>query len=218
MKNTATAVGYESYGCAARSVTVTSAPSTEPITTATAKAHIQIASGNTADDTLIDSLVAAARAWVEQATNLRLVTQTIVARYDAAPDAGAPLLLPCGPVQSVSSIKYYELANTSPTVSTGTFSASSYLVDTFSQWPRVALHDGQSWPDDLRGINALEVTAIVGYGAAAAVPQPIIHAILMLVAFLYDQRSSVGIDPGLTIAEMPFGPRMLLGPYRLAWV
>jgi uncharacterized phiE125 gp8 family phage protein len=218
MKNRTTAIGHESYGCEARSVVVTSAPATEPVTTATAKAHIQIASGNTADDTLVDALVATARAWVEQSTGLRLVTQTIVARYDAVPDAGAPLLLPCGPLQSVTSIKYFEIDNASPTAATGTLSATAYLVDPYSPLPRIALHDGQTWPDDLRAVNALEVTAIVGYGTATAVPGPILHALLMLAAFLYDQRSSIGIDPGLTIAEMPFGPRALLGPYRLAWV
>lgn len=219
MRNLATAPGYESYGCDARSVTLSSAPAAEPISTATAKAHIQIASGVTADDTLVDGLVAAARHWVEQATGLRLITQTLVARYDAAPNAGAPLLLPVGPVQSVSSITYYELDNTSATVPTGTFSSASYLVDPYSPQPRVALHNGATWPDNLRAVNALDVTFVAGYGAAGSnVPQPILHALLMLVAFLYDQRSAVGVDPGLTIAEMPFGPQALVGPYRRAWV
>lgn len=219
MKNLATAAGLESYGCSARSVVVSSAPAAEPISTATAKAHLQVASGNTADDTLIDGLVTAARHWVEQATGLRLITQTLVARYDDVPAAGAPLLLPVAPVASVSSVKYYELDNTSATVATGTFASSSYLVDTHSVPARVALHDGETWPANLRAVNPLEVTFVAGYGAAgSSVPQPILHAILMLVAFLYDQRAAVGVDPGLTIAEMPFGPAALLGPYRVWWL
>lgn len=203
-----------SYLCQARAVTVSVAPAAEPIATADAKAHLQVAAGNTADDTLIAGLVTAARTWVEQATGLRLITQTLVATYDHVPASGAPLLLPVAPVQSVSSVVSYDDANAAATLA-----SAAYLVDTDSVPARIALNDGYDWPSDLRAINALKVTFVAGYGAAGtAVPQPILHAILMLVAFMYDQRSAIGVDPGLTIAEMPFGPQALLGPFKVWWI
>ena len=214
MKNVTTTVGHESYGCQARSLVVTSAPAAEPISTATAKAHLQVASGNTADDTLIDSLVSAARHWVEQATGRRLITQTLVARYDGVPSAGAPLLLPVAPVASVTSVVSYDRSNVS-----STFASASYLTDLHSAPARIALNDGYSWPSDLRPVNAVEATFVAGYGSTgASVPQPIVHALLMLVSFYYDQRAAAAADPGLTIAEMPFGPAALLGPYRVWWI
>ena len=166
------------------------------------------------DDALVDSLLLAARHWVEQATGLRLITQTLVARFDACPADGAPLLLPITPVASVVSVVSYDTSNAATTLT-----AAAYLADTTSAPPRIALNSGSAWPSALRAVNALEVTCVAGYGASgASVPQPILHALLMLMAFLYDQRSAIGVDPGLTIAEMPFGPRALLGPYKVWWL
>ena len=55
-------------------VTIT-APATEPITTAEAKAHLRVS--HSTDDTYIDALVAAARMVVEDRTGLRLYAKPL---------------------------------------------------------------------------------------------------------------------------------------------
>ena len=78
----------------------------------------------------------------------------------------------------------------------------------------VRLGPGQTWPGVLVDHEAITVTYVAGFGDDHnAVPEQIRHALLMLVAYLFNQRESALIDP--IIVEVPFGTNVLLEPWRL---
>lgn len=59
-------------------------------------------------------------------------------------------------------------------------------------------------------LRHVEIDYLAGYGdEATAIPQPIVNAVLLMTAFLYERR---GDDEG----EMPRAARALLEPYRIA--
>ena len=184
------------------------APATEPVTSSEAKSHLRV--DTTADDTLIGTLITAARQHVENHLRRALITQTWELVMDAFP-AGDVIRLPRPPLVSVTSIKYTDVAG-----SESTFSSAAYVVDTDSTKGRVVLKSGESWPSDtLAAANGVRVRYVAGYGSAAAVPNPIRQAILLLIGTLYENRESVLVAQGVTVAQLPFGVEALLMPYRI---
>ena len=184
------------------------APATEPVTSSEAKSHLRV--DTTADDTLIGTLITAARQHVENHLRRALITQTWELVMDAFP-AGDVIRLPRPPLVSVTSIKYTDVAG-----SESTFSSAAYVVDTDSTKGRVVLKSGESWPSDtLAAANGVRVRYVAGYGSAAAVPNPIRQAVLLLIGTLYENRESVLVAQGVTVAQLPFGVEALLMPYRI---
>ena len=90
------------------SLTCTSGPAAEPLTTAEAKAHLRVETDFTADDTLIDAMVTSARTYVEQYTGRQLITATWVLRMDAFP---AVIEVPRPNLLTVTSVVYQNGSN-----------------------------------------------------------------------------------------------------------
>lgn len=191
-----------------QALSVYTAPATEPVTTAEAKAHLRV--DISTDDTLIGLLVTAARQHLETICGRALVTQTLDVQFDRWPD-GSVIYLPRAPLQSITSITYSKAD-----ASTGTLSSSDYVVDIKSQPGRVLLKSAASWPsDELQVGAAVTVRFVAGYGAAAAVPQPLKQAILLLVGHWYENREAV-IDTGRkTLLPLPMAVNSLIYPYRI---
>lgn len=184
------------------------APATEPVTRTEAKSHLRV--DTTAEDTLIDALITVARQHIEHELRRALVTQTWELVLDRWP-AGGVLRLPLPPLASVTSIKYTDDDGAESTLSSG-----AYLVDTESLPGRVVLKNGQSWPAvTLAEANGVRVRFVAGYGGAAAVPETIKAAMKLLIGTLYENRESVLVAQGVTVAEVPFGVQALLMPYRV---
>ena len=99
------------------------APGTEPLTTAEAKAHLRVTGSD--DDTPIDDIVAAAREFIEGETNRALITQTWDLFLDEFPGTDE-IVLPWPPLGSVTTVKYTPDADSSTT----TYASSKYIVDT----------------------------------------------------------------------------------------
>ncbi len=183
---------------------LTTGPASEPVTTAQAKAQLNVDFDT--DDTYIDLLVAAARTTVENHTQRGLINQTWTLKLDDFPDT---FTLPRAPLSSVTSITYIDGDGNSQTLAT-----SVYDVDTQSEPGRVLLAYGQTWPTTRDQVNAVTVTYVVGYGSAASsVPEPFKHAIKLLVAHWYHQREAVTSNSAPR--EVPFTVDALLTPYRL---
>ena len=184
------------------------APATEPVTSTEAKAHLRV--DTTADDTLIGTLITAARQHVEAHLRRALITQTWELVTDAFP-VGDVLRLPLPPLVSVTSIKYTDEDGAESTLSSGL-----YVVDTDSTKGRVVLKNGETWPSvTLAAANGVRVRYVAGYGEASAVPRPIRQAILLLIGTMYENRESVLVAQGVTVAQLPFGVDALLMPYRI---
>jgi uncharacterized phiE125 gp8 family phage protein len=180
-------------------------PTSEPVTLTEAKAHMRVDISD--DDTLISSLIQAAREYIEDATHRALITQTWRLSMDQWP-CSDEILLPRPPLASVSSITYTNNAN-----ATTTLSSSVYSVDTDSEPGRVKLVYGEDWPSDtLATTSPIKVTYVAGYGAASAVPQQFKQAILMLVAHWYENRETS--MAGTIIRDVPFSVAALINLNR----
>jgi len=203
------------------SLSRTSAPSKEPVTTAEAKTHLRV--DTNAEDSYIDALVTAAREHVEQVTRRALITQTWELSLDDFPDSiwfdepfepwirhgEKPILIPRSPLQSITKIEYVDTDGT-----TQTLSASKYRVDSKSEPARVTEAEGEVWPTTDMVTNGVTVTFEAGYGDNPSdVPQSIRHAIKLLIGNWYEHREQSVV--GGSFSELPRAVDALLAPYRV---
>ena len=161
---------------------VTSSPTEEPITLTEAKLHLRVDHDD--DDTLISSLITAARQYVELSTRRALVTQTHQYVLEEFPcDDEIELIRP--PVQSVTSIQYVDMAGNTQTFSTDNW---RFIAGEPGQ---VELKLNKFWPVAQPIGNAVTITYIAGYGAASAVPEIAKAAIKLYLGHLYENREAV---------------------------
>lgn len=139
--------------------------STYPVTLAEAKAHLHI--DTTDSDSEINSFIYAATEYAEQITGRALITQTWELTLDAFPDA---FYLTRVPVQSITSVKYYDTDGTEQTLSSTLYSLDN--ADDFGPAYVVPAY-GTVWPPTLNQANAVRVRYVAGYANAAAVPESI---------------------------------------------
>lgn len=85
---------------------VATPPAAEPVTLAEARVQLRSDDGVTADDTLINSLIVAARRHIEQVCERALMPQTWRVSFDQFPDGA--LEVPGGLVRAIDSLKYVD--------------------------------------------------------------------------------------------------------------
>jgi hypothetical protein len=127
---------------------------------------------------------------------------------------GEEILLPCGPVQSVTSVVYVDTAGVSQTLVVTT----DYVVDTSAEPARIYPAYGCSWPSARSQPNAITVTYVAGYGLAGAnVPEPLLDAMYLLIGDGYEFKQTVIALGGLS-AIVPVTSRTtyeaLIAQYR----
>jgi uncharacterized phiE125 gp8 family phage protein len=200
-----------------RSLVRQTAPAVEPVTLAEAKAHLRVDTAD--DDTYITGLIRAAREWCEQYLDRTLVNTQWVMRFDRFPPDGThDIELPRPPMVASGTATAVALTFTYENGTTATYSTASYRVDRASTPGAVKTLYGQAWPAHLQDDNSISVTWWGGYGPSGSdVPQSIRHAMLMLVAFWYDNRSTVLV--GSISKQLEFAVESLLssqkwGSYR----
>lgn len=146
---------------------------------------LQMNAQGTLDDELVGAQIAVARAYVEDYTGTRLITQTLTLRTDDWADLDA---LPVAPVQSITSITYVDVDGTTHTLSATVYEARLYGLE-----PSVVLKYNQTWPT-IRVGSQITVTAVVGYGAAGSnVPPPIMQAMKLVAADAYRFRETAQV-------------------------
>lgn len=179
------------------------APATDPVTLAETKLRLRV--DISADDSGISRLIASASAHAEKICRRAFVTQRWALVLDAFPrDCFIDLPLP--PLASVESITYIDADGASQTMA-----PAAYMVDKLGIVGRVFLAYGESWPVTRAQPMAVRIEFTCGYGNAAAVPAPIVSAILLTVAHLDQNREAV--ITGTIVAELPLGVNALLSPY-----
>ena len=165
------------------------APAVEIVSTGDMKNYIKLHSSITADDTLILALVKGSRQWAEEYTRRGFITQTWELYLDSFPVTGDILLLK-NPVQSVTSIKYYDVNNELQTLES---SPAVYDVDTVDEPGRIRPALNESWPVTYNKLNAVIIEFKVGYGDAATdVPQDIVKAVEAKVNHDWTNRGEDG--------------------------
>jgi uncharacterized phiE125 gp8 family phage protein len=195
-------------------------PASEPISTDLARQHCRIDADY--DDTLVAMYVTTARMWAESFLNRALFTQQLQYNVTWAPPPTAtplvpqslivfplnwpplvkrPIELPRAPCQSVEGITWGPLDNMQPA------DPDDYQLNLGVEPGYVAVKP-QLLPQIPQQSMIIDYTAGYDDSDPSAIPAPILHGILLLTAFLYEQRGDVS-------ADMPPAATLLMQPYRL---
>lgn len=167
-------------------------------------------STNTTADAMLRMLISGARKVAEDRTGRALITQTWEQVLDAFPMN--ELELGILPIQSITSVKYYDSDGVLQTLS-----SSDYVLDADTLSGFVRLAHGESWPSTYDMAQAVIVRFVAGYGSTgASVPNEIRMWISAQAAAAY--RNPTGLLSELGNAPLPFIDH-LLDAYRIGrWV
>jgi uncharacterized phiE125 gp8 family phage protein len=153
----------------------------EPVSVEDLKLHARIDSGF--EDSKLQSYLTAARIMLEKDTRRAFCTQTVVVSMDFLPTY---IVLPVSPVQSITSITYYDSLNVQQTLA-----STEYESDLYAEPALIRPAFGKTWPTTYERFNAVDLTAIVGYGAASAVPEDAKQAVRLLASHWYRYGEAV---------------------------
>jgi uncharacterized phiE125 gp8 family phage protein len=187
---------------------ITVEPAEEPITLAEAKAHCRVDWSD--DDTIIGAYITAARKFCEHYANRVFITQTWRQNENVFSE---PIMLAVNPVQSITSVKYYDTDDAQQTLS-----SSNYQVDIASDEARIYEGVSAGYPSiSLDVINPIEIIMVSGYGLAAAVPEDIKSAIKIMTDFFYENRDMVNVPVASMATQIPIPSAVysILNSYRL---
>lgn len=182
-----------------KSWAVTSAPAVEPVSASEVKTWLKITSS--ADDSLISSLIIAARQAAENYCNIKLISQTIAEYWSAFPDRRGEIVLRFPLVSAISSVAYVDVDGANQTFST-------YNADLSGIPPRLWPNAATEWPENKEQLKAVTITYVCGYANAAAVPDAIKTAIYLMIGRWEQNRED-------TVKMMPTAAENLLNPYRV---
>jgi hypothetical protein len=208
------------------SLELITAPATEPVTLAEAKAHARI--DITDDDTQLTDYITAARELVERTTGRALITQTWRLTLDCWPGEksddwwdgvrdgpinygeASSLEIRKAPFLEVTSVVTLDESDT-PT----TWAASNYYVDKRHGFGRLTKKIGTVWPVIVnRQIGAIRIDFTAGYGTLASdVPVALRQAIKDIVAHWYEHREAAADG---SLQEPPLKTRAVLQQYTMA--
>jgi uncharacterized phiE125 gp8 family phage protein len=183
--------------------TISTAASELPISLTDMKLFLRVDS--TADNALISTLIEVATDVVQECVSKQFVDASYTWNMDSFPTLDTDILyIPMNPLDSVTSIKYYDTDGDQQT-----WSSDDYIVDTNSLKGRIYLAADTSWPTTEARYDAVEVIFKAGYSAdATSVPKAAIQAIQLLVTHWYENRQAVQTGP--VAREVPLGFDFLL--------
>lgn len=194
---------------------ITEQPSAEPLTLEEAREHLRVTPYGSPlvhpDDDYIEALVVAARKFCEEYTRRALPTQTIRFPLDSF---DGNIYVPLQPVQSISSITYIDTDGAQQTLATSVYELDEYRGE-------MVLKYGQSWPNTRDQVNAVTITAVVGYTDGQSpdtnpLPEDIKCAMKLIIGNLYEHRTQDVVSGSqLNFNSLPMGVYSLLQPYRL---
>lgn len=186
---------------------LTTPPTIEPLSVEDAKA--QIRSVQDQEDGLIESYIRAARQAAENYLGRGLLTQSwTLALSDFAPTIPLPM---AAPLQTVTSVKYYDTNGTQQTLA-----STYYTVDTRSRPGRIALAANQTWPAVQYGrrVNCVEIEYVVGWTAPDLIDGDILQGLRLYIGHLESNRD--GLDPAganaITVAKLFWNDRVFWVP------
>jgi uncharacterized phiE125 gp8 family phage protein len=179
------------------------APQETPITLAEAKVNLRVDGSD--EDGLIEGLIAAAVSHLDGWSGILgrcLVTQTWRMTFDQF----APCLRLPMPAASISTIYSVDDAGTVSAVSDSNYQLREDALGSY-----VRFDAAFSFSGDLAQSAGVSVEFVAGYGAAAAVPAALKHAMHLLIGHWYANREAVNV--GNITTELPLGAKALLAPF-----
>lgn len=189
------------------------APQGRPVTISEAKTHLRVDS--TDEDTLIESLIDAATAYIDGPRGIghALVDQQWDLRLDCFP--WGRIVLPLTPVRSVDEITYTDTGG-----NTQTLASSRYIASVDRDPATIEPAFNENWPSTRLIADAVKVRFTAGYAPGsgsppdygANVPADLKAAVLWLTALMYEHRVAVNVDQKTT--PLPFAIENILARYR----
>jgi uncharacterized phiE125 gp8 family phage protein len=158
------------------------------------EAKLQCRVDGTDEDGLLNLYISAATSFVELYTGRAIVSQTLELVLDDFTDA---MLIARGPVQSITSVTYYDTDEVLQTLA-----ADQYTLDNVSDPAWLVRPTDVTWPTVATGVNNVIIRFVAGY---STVPDPIKGAILITISSWFDNRS---------VGPIPDGAYSLLTNYR----
>jgi uncharacterized phiE125 gp8 family phage protein len=186
-------------------------PASEPVTLTEVKAQTRV--DFTTDDTLLTSLITAAREKVEDFLGRKLIQTTLDYFLDDFPGCDFIELPNAAPLISIGSLKYTDADGDETT-----WDAANYFAATAREPGALVLAYGNVWPSvTLKPREAIVVRYNAGYGSSASdVPLRIKQAILMTISELYAHRGDDVPAPGQRLSgTIPEAAQALLWPIRM---
>lgn len=196
---------------------VTTPPAAEPLTLSETKLFLRVDLDT--EDSLITRWIKSARVKAENYLRRSLITQTITLTLDRFPRACADLetlkeYLPSqrrqaieilhGPVQSISSVKFYDGSNVQRTKA-----ADTYVLEKTDDASYLMPAADTEWDTTYERANAVEIVFVGGYGNdGSAVDGPIIDGMLIYIGHLFENRQGS--------SEIPKIVKDLWNPLRIA--
>jgi uncharacterized phiE125 gp8 family phage protein len=163
-------------------LSLTTAPTVEPLTTAEVKAELRIDHSN--DNDRIDNFILpTARQLAETICHRAFLNQTYTLRLTGF--GTGPILLPRPPVSSVTSVAYIDSAGDSQT-----WASSKYTVETPSGHRAMVASIQPTYtevyPSTQGVVDAVTIVYVAGYGAAASsLPAGIKQGVALLCQYVY---------------------------------
>lgn len=163
-------------------LTVLTPPGEEALPLAEAKAFLRI--GHDGEDVLVADLAAGARARLEEAAGLALVTRTLRRTYHAWPTSvlRRGIALRPGPVASLVAVRTVDAGETA-TDFTGRFRLVA---------GRPCLRPGVALPVLSSGLR-VEIDFTTGFGAASEIPEDLVHALKLILLDAYRRNGELGL-------------------------
>lgn len=186
-------------------------PSLEPIDIDELKKYLRFTP--TTEDTVIDTLISAARQYFEDMTGVICLTQIWEMSMSGAP-GDYEIELTKSPLQSVVAVNYDVSGVETP------MSVSDYSVlpgMTGSGGPgRIRLADGASWPSFSTSVSGgLRIRYAAGFGDAPGdVPEIVKWAIAMLTATMHKFRGDVHEQTAGLVMKVPFSSEQIITEYK----
>ncbi len=183
-------------------LTLQAAPATEPVSLAELKTHIDYTAANR--DDYLTGLIKVARQYCENRTSRSLFTQTWQLALDYFPGSPGTILLPRGPVQSITSVAYTDTNGDAQTVDSG-----DYQLDNNREPARLAPAREAAWPSSDSGtLAAVKISYVTGWASADNIPTDYKHAVKLLASHFFENPSAVTVEG--TPKVVPLAVRMLL--------
>ena len=174
------------------------------LATTTAKKHLNLPLEPTDDDVEIDAMVCAAENFVAARAGGRYgIQRTIDVVMSRFPYGDDPFCIPIGPLQSITSITYFDANNSSTTLA----SSDITLHKPRQRMPYIRPIVDTTWPGTQHRDDAVTVKAVVGHSTGstdagterAKVPAAFTHACKLALADLYENRGDVDAMSNRTV-------------------
>ncbi|MGV0961863.1 MAG: head-tail connector protein [Limnohabitans sp.] len=187
-------------------------PAALPVTAAELRRNSwEIYEADATDDTFLTELLTRATAHVETITSRKLVSQTWRGYLDTWPIGGAPIELPFGRVTLITRFNWLG----DDAIDHVMTASVDYIASLAGYFPKVV--PVSAWPSgSLFVVDPIRIEFVAGFGAAAAVPNDLKQAILLLAAHWYKNREIARIGNIVSPHSHVFDA--LVGPWRIRGV